>query len=38
MDLPENAAQLKKFGVAMGATTSYSNNAIVSGGEYLITA
>lgn len=35
MDLPENADLLKKFGIAMRATTSFSDHAVVSNGESI---
>ena len=32
MDLPENASYLKKFGIAMGATTNHDDNSVASQG------
>lgn len=34
MNLPENAARRKKFGIAMAATTNYSNDPIVYDGPW----
>lgn len=35
LDLPENAEKLKKFGVAMGATTNYNDGKVATQGGWL---
>ena len=36
MDQPEHAAYRKKFGIAMGATTNYSEDALITKGDFSL--